>query len=454
MREEKRSTMGKSLTLICTAAALVSMLFVCGCQNSQDSVPSVPSLPQKKSSAERPATGVAPQTFSFDKESSDDYKRALLLVQTMKMLQKSYVDGSKVSSEALFNHAMRGMVSALDPYSNYELPREHQQQQIQRTGRVVGIGAAAVKPAGRPITLIRVLPGTPAEKGGLRPGDQIIAIDGENILKLNLAGALEKLRGRAGTQVKLQIRRGNSEFSRTLTRKVVENASVVPGSVKLISGKIGYFKLTNFTTGSAKEVKKALQELKKQNAEAIIMDLRYNPGGLVDTAVNIASLLLPPDKVIFRARARDKKQEQTVKTVKGLTVDDSTPLIVLTNAFSASCSEILTGALQDHKRARVLGVRTFGKGTILQMVKLPGGGAVTFASSHYVTPGGRVIEKKGIMPDFEVRISSADTFRLATQTLRYPGALQAPHKGTLPDIQLQKAVALLQRELEGKTPRP
>lgn len=410
-----------------------------------------PSAPEKE---QKTAPPVEAQKLPRDTESSENYKRALLLVQTMEMLRKNYVDSSKVSSQALFDSAIKGMVTALDPYSNYELPREHHQQQIRRTGRVVGIGATAVKPANRPITLIRILPGTPADKGGLRPGDQIISIDGKNILKLNLAESLNLLRGVPNSVVKLQLRRGNQTFFRTLTRKLVKNPAVAPGSVKCVAPHIGYIKLTAFTANSPGEVQKALLELKKSNVRAIILDLRYNPGGIVESAVNIASLFLAPDKVVFRAKARNKDLEKTVKTRKNPVADTTTPLIILTNAFSASCSEILTGALQDHKRARVLGVRTFGKGTILRVVKVPGGGAVSYAVSHYVTPGGRVIEKKGIMPDIEVRIPSADVLRLSTQTLRYPGMITPVHKGNIADIQLRRAVELLKGELENKVAAP
>ena len=315
---------------------------------------------------------------------------------------------------------------------------------------VVGIGATAVKPDGRPITLIQILPGTPAAKAKLQPGDQIISIDGINILKLNLARALEKLRGTPGSVVKLHLRRNRKDFTATLKRELVKNSSIVPGSVKLISGKIGYLKLTSFAVTSAKEFKEALLKLRALGAEAFILDLRYNPGGLVDTAVNIASMLLEPEKVVFRARSRNKSFEETVKTRKNMTVDSRTPMLILTNAFSASCSEILTGCLQDHKRARVLGVRTFGKGTILRVVPIKGGGAVRYASSHYVTPGGRVIEQKGIIPDIEVRIPSDEVMRLSSQTLRYPGAVTPPHRGTIRDRQLLRAVELLQRESKTK----
>ena len=426
---------------------LFLLLLFTGCQTHGASP--LPA-PEKKLPLRAPAVPSPPPEPVADSESAANYRRAMLLVQTMEMLRENYVDGKKVTYEELFNHAMRGMVSALDPYSDYEPPREFRHQQVRRTGMVVGIGATAVKPDGRPITLIQILPGTPAAKGKLQPGDQIIAIDGVNILKLNLARALDKLRGAPGSVVKLHLRRGRKEFTATLKRELVKNSSIVPGSVKLISGKIGYLKLTSFAVTSATEFREALLKLRGLGAEAIILDLRYNPGGLVDTAVNIASMLLEPEKVVFRARSRNKSFEETVKTRKNMTVDSRTPMIVLTNAFSASCSEILTGCLQDHKRARVLGVRTFGKGTILRVVRMKGGGAVRYASSHYVTPGGRVIEQKGIIPDIEVRISTDEVMRLSSQTLRYPGAITPPHKGTIRDRQLLRAVELLQRESKAK----
>ena len=431
------------LSSVCLTG-LCGILLLCSCRSTA-AVKSSSALPPAKPQAKQSAPPLPEVLPEAEGERSANYKRALLLVQTMEMLRKNYVDGAKVSYEELFNHAMRGMVSALDPYSGYEVPREHSTQQIRRKGSVVGIGATAVKPDGKPVTVIRVLPGTPAETAGVRPGDQIMAIDGVNIIPLNLTSALEKLRGAPDTQVKLQIRRGQREFPVTVTRKVVRTSSVVPGSVKLISGKTGYIKLTGFSANSAQEVKEALKKLHALGCTGIILDLRYNPGGLVRAAVDIASLFMPEGKVVFQAKSRNKSAFQQVKTRKSSFCDTKTPLIILTNAFSASASEILTGALQDHKRAKVLGKRTFGKGTILSVVPVTGGGAVRFASAFYVTPGGRVIEKKGIMPDVEVTVTSAEVMRLSSQTLRYPGAIAPPVKGAFKDRQLERAVRAIEQ---------
>lgn len=430
---------------------MATVLFsLCSCAHSASASP----VPAGKAEKKQPLPPSFPPKTSppgTDSESAANYQRALLLVQTMEMLRKNYVDSGKVSYEELFNNAMRGMISALDPYSDYEAPREHSRQQIRRSGALVGIGAAAVKPDGRPVTLIRILPGTPAAEAKLQPGDQILAIDGQEVRKLNLTRALSLLRGAPGTKVLLKIRRNRQEFSLTLQRREVKTPSVAPGSVRLLPGRIGYFKLTSFSRRSPQEVEEALRKLKKLGARALIMDLRYNPGGLVDAGVTLASMFLGPGKVVYRATARNKAHEQTVKSFKSSYCDTATPLLLLTNAFSASCSEILSGALQDHRRARLLGVRTFGKGTILRVVPSPGGGAIRYASSRYVTPGGRVIEKRGIIPDIEVRIPSAAVMRLSSQTLRYPGQLKPSYKGCIEDLQLRKAVELLQRELSQKT---
>ena len=387
-------------------------------------------------------------------DEAENYKRALLLVRTMEMLRARYVDSDKVSYGKLFDHAMQGMISALDPYSDYETPREFSRQQIRRTGELVGIGAMAVKPEGRPVTLIRILPGTPAERSGLKPGDQIVAIDGEKIHKLNLTGALKKLRGLPGTTVKLQIRRNEQDLQLTLIRRKVQTPSVVPGSVRLIHGKIGYLKLTSFTAVTPREVEAALKKLHALKAQAIIVDLRYNPGGSVDAGVKTASFFLPPGKVVFRAKARNKESEKTILSRNSAFCDTVTPLLLLTNEYTASCSEILAGALQDHKRARLLGVRTFGKGTILHVVPVPGGGAVRYAAAHYVTPGGRVIEKKGLIPDMEVRLPARDVMLLSAQSLRYPGMILPPHRGAVEDLQLRRAVEILTHESKNKAVCP
>ena len=424
---------------VCKALLLAgAVLCLCGLLQAA-ALPEKSTLPAGKEAAAVPA-------FPEGEGEEANFRRALLLVQTMEMLRKNYVDGSKVTYKELFDHAMQGMLSALDPYSAYEAPREFRQQQFRRTGAVAGIGATAVKPDGRPLTLIRILPGSAAEEQNLRPGDQITAIDGENVVKFNLAGALEKLRGNPGSRVTLKIRRGNSEFTRTLTRKIVQNSSVVPGSVKLIAGDVGYIKLREFTASSAKEMEEALLKLRSLKARSLILDLRYNPGGVVNSALRIASMFLGEGKVVFRARTREKKEEQNVKSIKEKNCETALPLVVLVNAFSASSSEILTGALQDHKRAAVMGVRTFGKGTILTVVPVSGGGAVRYASAFYVTPGGRVIEKMGIIPDVEVRISSREVMTLSGQTMRYPGEIQPPHRGTIRDRQLARAVEYLQKK--------
>ncbi|MBR2372868.1 MAG: S41 family peptidase [Lentisphaeria bacterium] len=398
-------------------------------------------------------TGVASETTPVQKtlqaqsEESFNYRRAMEFVRTMEMLRKNYVDPEKVSYEKLFDHAMSGMISALDPYSDYEKASEYEHQQTRRTGSAVGIGAMAVKPDGQAVTIVRVLPGSPAAAAGLKPGDRITAIDGTPVKKLNLAGALGKLRGEAGSTVTLRVQRNRQELTVKVRREKVSAPAVPAGSVKLLSGKIGFFKLTSFNQTAPAEVSAALKKLKSHGAQGIIIDLRYNPGGLVDSAIKIASLFLPPGKVIFKARSRDSSGESVVKTKPGMTVDLSTPVVLLVNAFSASCSEILAGALQDHKRAVILGFRTFGKGTILRVSKLPTGGAVRYASAYYVTPGGRMIEGKGIIPDHEVRISSNEVFRLSTQSLRYPGEIKPAAGGTIRDHQLAEAVVLLQKKL-------
>lgn len=310
------------------AAAAAAVVLFSGC-----------SLPAADTSV--PGSGIPVQNAPIppqDREANENYRRALQFIRTMEMLRKNYVDPEKVSYEQLFNYAMQGMVSALDPYSGYEVRNEHRQHQIKLSGKVVGIGAMAVKPAGKPVIVVRVIPRGPAATAGIKAGDQIIAIDNVPTSRLNLAGALEKLRGEAGTDVLLQIKRSQQTLSVKVRRAEVADPAVPPGSVKLISGKIGFFKLTSFNLTAPEGVREALQKLKKQGAGAIIIDLRYNPGGLVDSAVKIASLLLPPDKVIFRARSRNKSAESVVKTRQKMTVDTTTPIIILANAFSASCS--------------------------------------------------------------------------------------------------------------------
>jgi len=374
-----------------------------------------------------------------DSRRQKDYERALLLVRTMETLRRNYVDPGKVSYEKLFDHAMNGMLNALDPYSEYDTPAESGDKRIALTGELTGIGVESVKPDLRYLIITRVMPNSPAEKSGLHAGDQICEIDGIPVLKLNMAACVKKLRGPVGTQVKLKVIRKDKAMILTVTRAAVVRPGVHPGCVKMMAGKIGYIKLETFNMHTAEEFAAALKKLRSEGARALIVDLRYNPGGVVDAGIRICSQLLPGNRVLFRTVERTSAKCKEVKSIGKFTIETEIPVVLLVNSFSASCSELLTGALQDNKRAVVVGTRTFGKGTLLNVVKLPNGGMMRYASAYYVTPAGKVIEKRGIQPDVEVKISQNELFRLSSQGYRFPGEIQPEAGSAIRDRQLARA---------------
>jgi carboxyl-terminal processing protease len=321
--------------------------------------------------------------------------------QTWEIIHKDYVD-QPVDDVKLIQGAINGMMNSLgDEHSGYMDQASFDSANSSISG-YEGIGAE-LDTSGTLIKIIDAFPGSPAAKAGLKPGDQIVQIDGVDVTKEDPKAIWQKVRGPAGTHVKLSIRRegtdGLLEFD--LIRAAIQVPSI---ESRMEPGNIAYISIYFFGDNTDEQVAKALTELMAQKPKGLILDLRGDPGGLVDSAVNIASEFLPENQVVFLEKRSDGVQTPTYTRAGGLALD--IPMVVLVNKGSASASEIVAGAIQDHQRGKLVGQTTFGKGSEQYWIQLVDKqGAVRITIARWYTPDGRLIAQQGLTPDFAVPFS-------------------------------------------------
>ncbi len=344
-----------------------------------------------------------------------------LILETWQIINNDFVDGTfnhqdwwQARKQFLAQpHANQGqtyatitaMVTSLgDPYTRFLPPRKFSSLQTEVSGEFSGVGLEiALDPKSRQFTIVAPYEGSPAYKAGLKPNDVIRTINGEAIGDLEPEAVGTKLRGANGTTVELGIQRGAKAFSVQLKRTKIE-VNPVRHSLKQLSGiKIGYIRLPSFTSFSPDQVKKAILDLERQGVQGYILDLRLNPGGLFASGVDVARLWLPEGKTIVSTITRRGLRDAT-RTSKTAPLTNK-PLVLLVDGGSASSSEVLSGALQDNGRAKLVGTKTFGKGLIQQIYTLSDGSGLAVSIAKYQTPKGRDIHKIGIQPDLEVQLS-------------------------------------------------
>ncbi len=327
------------------------------------------------------------------------YRRLGVLSQVMAHIENSYVD--PVDEDRLIDGAIRGMVATLDPHSAYLNAEEYALLESDTTGQFGGVGVE-IDARGDFLTVIAPIEGSPADRAGVRAGDEILSIDGRDARGLDVDDAVRRMRGAPGTHVRVTVqRRGTPEpIHLDLAREVVHVASV---EAHPMEDGFGYINLKSFQERSSDEMDAALDRLTRAaggHLRGLVLDLRNDPGGLLDESVLIADDFLT-DGVIVSTRGRDGDTQDEARAHGSGTRPDF-PMVVLVNEYTASAAEILAGALQDHHRALLVGTRTFGKGSVQTVIDLPDGGALKLTIARYFTPSGRSIQAQGIAPDVQV----------------------------------------------------
>ena len=332
-------------------------------------------------------------------EAANTYEMLNLFGEVMERTKVSYVED--VTDKKLIESAINGMLVSLDPHSSYLDAQSFKYMNEQTKGKFGGLGIE-VTMENSLVKVVSPIDDTPAAKAGLKAGDYITHIDGEQVVGMSLNDAVDKMRGKVGSEVKLSIRRANTKpFDVTIKREEIKIQSV-KSAVK--SDDVAYIRVSSFSEDADKMIEKALdkaQKDSKNNIKGIVLDVRNNPGGLLDQAVSITDLFLDKGEIVS---TRSKNAEDTVKyNAKEGDIAKGLPIVVLVNDGSASASEIVAGALQDHKRAVIVGEKTFGKGSVQTVIPLGKYGAMRLTTARYYTPSGRSIQATGIVPDVEVK---------------------------------------------------
>jgi len=388
---------------------------------------------------EVPAEEAKEQKYALD---DNAYSSLTLMMHVMQMIHENYVDLDEATYKQLIDDALKGMVHGLDPYSQYFEPKVYGEVEKENTGQFGGIGVVIrMKEAG--LEMVKVNKGGPAEKAGVKAGDFIVEIEGEPVKGTDFRECLDKLKGKPGTVVEVTVYRESDKKNHNLliTRKVIKISPI--SAAKFIQDKIGYIKLTQFTRPTVEKLDEALVKLQKDGMTALIFDLRNNPGGFVDSAVDVCSRFIEEDKLVVFTKGRSDSDKAVMNSIKCDVKVHDVPMVILINEMSASASEIVAGCLKDYKRAVLIGEKTYGKGSVQTVVTLSNNGAVKFTIAKYYTPNEYVIHDNGIEPDIKVKVASKDKKQLNKQISRFPGELRPEVKDIVKDEQLERAIEVL-----------
>ncbi|MFW5961677.1 MAG: S41 family peptidase [bacterium] len=332
-----------------------------------------------------------------ESQQEGDYTKADAFQDVMFLLQNYYVED--VEFETLIEGAINGMLNEVDRYSYFMSPSEYDEMQEEYEGHYGGIGIVITMRDNK-LTIVSPIKNTPGEKAGLRAGDIITEIDGEETSDISQMKAVDMMRGEEGTDVTLTIDRGDEEpFDVEITRQDIE-VPYVESEMK--TDEIGYISLNQFIEDVGTKVSTAVKDLKDQGAQGIILDLRNNPGGLLDEAVDVSSVFIDEGDIVS-VKQKDET-ERVLEVNEDIKADTEIPLIILINKGSASGSEIVAGAVQDYERGKLMGTATFGKGVVQSVIPLKDGSAVSLTTARYYTPDGNYIHEKGIQPDIKVEL--------------------------------------------------
>ena len=340
----------------------------------------------------------------------DIYKKIDLFGEVLEKINKEYVD--EINQSESMDSAINGLLQSLDPYSSYMSPEIFQEMQTETSGEFGGLGIEVSMEAGV-VKVITPIDDTPASKAGIKAGDFIVKIDNVQVQGKSLSEAVDLMRGLVGTDIELTVRRRGVKKALVfkITREIIEVQSV---KSDLLENNIGYIRLTSFNDNSSDQIKKQIKKLtKNENLKAFILDLRNNPGGLLSQAIKISDFFLDNGEIVS-TKGKKKSENRKWFARKGDITEGKT-LVVLINYGSASASEIVAGALKDHKRAIILGENSYGKGSVQSIIPLKNKGAIRLTVAKYYLPSGKSISEVGVRPDIEVN-EEGDDFRIKTDT--------------------------------------
>ncbi|WP_415302876.1 S41 family peptidase [Candidatus Pelagibacter sp. Uisw_101] len=351
--------------------------------------------------------------FIFQKsfsENTDIYKKIDLFGEVLEKISKEYVD--EVDQSKSMDSAINGLLQSLDPYSAYMTPESFEGMQTETSGEFGGLGIEVGMEAGV-VKVISPIDNTPASKAGLKAGDYIVKINNTQVQGKSLMEAVDLMRGPVGSSIEITVRRRGVKKALVfnITREVIQVQSV---KSELIDNNIGYIRLTSFNENSSKQIKEKINKLNKnKDLKGYILDLRNNPGGLLSQAIKISDLFLENGEIVS-TRSRQASENRKWFAKKGDLTNGKT-LIILINYGSASASEIVAGALKDHKRAIILGENSYGKGSVQSIIPLKNRGAIRLTIAKYYLPSGKSISEVGVTPDIEVAEGS-DDFKFNSET--------------------------------------
>jgi carboxyl-terminal processing protease len=347
--------------------------------------------------------------LSFAANDEDIYDKIDLFGEVLEKIKKDYVE--EVNQSDALDAAINGVLQSLDPYSAYMSPEIFKEMETETSGEFGGLGIEVSMEFGV-VKVITPMDNSPAEKEGVKAGDYIVKINGVQVQGKTLSEAVELMRGPIGTKLEITVRRKGVKKALIfeITREVIEVKSV---KSKIIDNNIGYIRLTSFNENSSSQIRSKIKEFKKNEVKKYVLDLRNNPGGLLSQAVKISDFFLDNGEIVS-TKSRKSYENRKYFAKKGDLIDGET-LVVLINNGSASASEIVAGALKDHKRAIVIGENSYGKGSVQSIIPLKNKGAIRLTISKYYLPSGKSISGTGITPDIEI-VENSDEFRINTET--------------------------------------
>jgi carboxyl-terminal processing protease len=355
------------------------------------------------------------------------YPSLELFSLVMERVRRDYVDGQHLTYQEMVRNALKGMLSELDPHSEFMEPEKFGDLQEDTEGKFGGIGVVISIKDGK-LTVVAPMEDTPGFRAGIRTGDVIQKIEGQSAENMGVADAVKILRGEPGTEVTITVLRPSTSTSKDYKLKreeiKVDMVKDINGrrEFPLLENKIGYLRITQFGEKTSEELDMALKKMKGQGMRGLIIDLRWNPGGLLDQAVGVCEKFLPRGQLVVTTEGRTPSQSSVRKAAGRGDELDGAPIVVLINSGSASAAEIVSGCLQDLKRAVILGERSFGKGSVQSIIELQDGSALRLTTAKYYTPSHKVIHEKGITPN--IPVIATDEEEAAILLRRAPGGVE------------------------------